>query len=77
MTTFEVQDATTQLSHLLEEVESGQEILITRNGNPVAKLVPCAPKGQRQFGTLKGVIELDDKFFDPLPEDELKLWEGG
>ena len=42
MTTFEVQDATIQLSHLLEDVESGQEILITQNGNPVAKLVPYA-----------------------------------
>ena len=36
-----------------------------------------APKPRRVPGTLKGQIEVPESFFDPLPEDELKLWEGG
>jgi hypothetical protein len=37
------------------------------------------PKPKRQPGTLKGVLpeSPDSAFFDPLPEDELKLWEEG
>ena len=81
MTTVNVGEAKTHLSRLLTQVEEGEEVVIARNGKPVAQLVPCEPKpkprGKRQFGSLKGKIKLDDSFFDPLPEEELKLWEGG
>ena len=56
--------------------EAGEDVVIARNGKPVAKLVPYARKGKRQFGSMKGIIELDDSFFDPLPDEELALWEG-
>ena len=77
LVTVNVQEAKTQFSRLLADVQAGEEVVIARNGKPVAKLVPYVPKGKRRFGSLKGKIELDDSFFDPLPEDELKLWEGG
>ena len=76
METVNVHEAKTHLSRLLARVEAGEEITIARNGKPVAKLVRCKPKGKRQFGAWKGWIELDDRFFEPLPQEELDAWEG-
>jgi antitoxin (DNA-binding transcriptional repressor) of toxin-antitoxin stability system len=50
--------------------------VITRRGKPVAKLEPIAPKKRPVFGSMKGRIGFDESFFDPLPEDELRAWEG-
>jgi len=73
-----IHDAKTHLSRLIARVEAGEEIVIARGGTPVARLVPMEkPKAKRVFGALKGKITVDDSFFDPLPEEELKLWEGG
>ena len=71
-----VRQAKTQLSRLLAQVEAGEEVIIARRGKPVARLVRYKAKGRRQPGVLKGKITITDSFFDPLPEDELKLWEG-
>ena len=76
MTVVNVHEAKTQLSRLLAQVEAGEEVIIARNGTPVARLVPCKKRGKRRPGTWKGRIELDDSFFDPLPEEELAAWEG-
>jgi len=35
------------------------------------------PKPKREFGALRGQIGLGPEFFEPLPEEELALWEGG
>ena len=77
MPVVNVHEAKTQLSRLLAQVEAGEEVVIARRGRPVARLVPCQPKGKRQFGAMKGQIKITDAFFEPLPEEELKLWEGG
>ena len=69
-----VQEAQTQLPLLLTQVEAGEEIVITRNGKQVARLVDCQ-RGKRRFGAWKGRIAVDDSFFDPLPEEELSAWE--
>ena len=76
MLVVSVREAKTQLSRLLARVEAGEEILIARNGKPVARLVSVQPRGKRQFGSWKGRIKLDDSFFEPLPEEELAAWEG-
>ena len=76
MTVVNVHEAKTQLSRLLAQVEAGEEVIIARNGTPVARLVRCKKRGKRQPGAWKGLIELDDSFFDPLPEEELAAWEG-
>ena len=77
MTVVNVHEAKTRLSRLLAQVEAGEEVVIARRGEPVARLVSCKPRGKRQFGAMKGQILVDDSFFDPLPEEELKAWEGG
>ena len=82
MVTVNVREAKTSLSRLLARVEAGEEVDIARNGTPVARLVRCTPLGRRQPGLWKGRVKLDKGvfdysfFFDPLPEDELALWDG-
>ena len=75
MSVVNVHQAKTQLSRLLAQVEDGQEVVIARNGKPVARLVGCQHRGKREFGILAGQITIDDSFFEPLPETELSAWE--
>lgn len=52
-------EAKTHLSKLVERVEGGEEIVISRAGEPVAKLVPLPEKtGQRKLGGWEGKVEL-------------------
>ena len=76
MPVVNVHKAKTNLSRLLAQVEAGEDIVIARNGTPVARLVRFQKRGKRQFGSMKGRVRLDDSFFDPLPEEELAAWEG-
>lgn len=70
-----VQEAQTRLPLLLTQVEAGEEIVITRNGKPVARLIDFQPRGKRRFGAWGDRIAVGDSFFDPLPEEELSAWE--
>ena len=72
-----VHEAKTRLSRLLAQVEAGKDVVIARRGQPVARLVRCRHRGKRRFGAMKGRIKITDAFLEPLPEEELKLWEGG
>ena len=76
MPVVNVHEAKTQLSRLLAQAEAGEEVVIARHAAPVARLVPCKPKGKRRFGAMKGKIVVDDDILEPLPEEELALWEG-
>ncbi len=77
MTVVNVHYAKTNLSQLLARVAEGEEIVIARGATPVAKLAPLVSgKKKRVFGRRKGEVTLDDGFFEPLPEDELALWNG-
>lgn len=76
MTTVSVHEAKTHLSRLIEKVLAGEEVVVTRNKQPVIKLVPAAANRKPLLGALEGRIKLDDSFFDPLPDDELALWNG-
>ena len=71
-----VHQAKTQLSRLLAQVEAGEEVVIARRGEPVARLVACKLHGKRQPDVLKGKVIIPDSFFEPLPEEELKAWGG-
>jgi prevent-host-death family protein len=72
--TVNVHEAKTHLSRLLAEVENGAEVIVARNGVPIAKLVPF--RRQRRIPTpnqYKGQIWISDDF-DEMSEEELKLW---
>lgn len=76
-TTVNIHEAKTQLSQLLLQVVAGEEVIIARAGIPVARLVPYAERPQRRSaGTGKGRITMADDFMAPLPEEELRTWEG-
>lgn len=77
MATVTIHEAKTQLSKLIARAEAGEEIVIARGKEPVVRLTPLAKRRNRVPGRLKGQVELPDSFFfDPLPEEELRLWEG-
>jgi prevent-host-death family protein len=76
MTVVTIHAAKTNLSKLIEKACAGEEIIIARGDQPVVKLVPIdAARPKRQPGTWKGRFTVPDSFFDPLPDDELDLWE--
>lgn len=76
MTIVNVHEAKTRLSQLIAEVQAGGEVVIARNGAPVARLVrEAGPAPHRCFGAMKGRASVTEAFFDPLPEDELAAWE--
>ncbi|MGD0192295.1 MAG: type II toxin-antitoxin system prevent-host-death family antitoxin [Rhizomicrobium sp.] len=80
MATVTIREAEKQFLELIERAEAGEEIIIARDGKPVVKLTPVdAGKRRPTFGCMKGKLPAipDAFFFDPLPEEELKLWEGG
>lgn len=77
MVTVNVHEAKTNLSRLLAQAEAGEEVVIARNGKPVARLAPLQERGRPQPDVFKGKFVLPGSFFDPLPEEELKAWEGG
>ena len=71
-----VHEAKTQLSRLLAQVEAGEDVVIARRGEPVARLVACRTAGKRQADVFKSRVVIPDSFLDPLPEEELAVWEG-
>ena len=80
MTLVRIHEAETQLARLIERAKAGEEVVIARGDTPVVKLTPVPhPTAKRVPALMKGIWpDLPDSFFfDPLPEDELRLWEGG
>jgi prevent-host-death family protein len=70
-----VHDAKTHFSKLLDLAHAGQEVILAKAGKPYARLMPLAnAKRKRTPGRLNGQVEA--AFFEPLPEQEMKLWNG-
>ena len=79
MVTATIFEAKTNLSALLKKVEEGETVIITsgRKKTPVARLEPIVPVTKKRLGAMQiPGYEIPESFWDPLPEDELKLWEG-
>ena len=69
--------AKTHLSRLLDRAARGEEIVITRNGKPVARLAPVEQRrAPRKLGALRGKIRVAADFDAPLPKEILALFEG-
>ena len=62
-----VHEAKTHLSRLLSRVARGEEIVIAKDGKPVAKLTAVSPR-ERKPGRLKGRIRIGKDFDAPLPK---------
>lgn len=74
--TVNIHEAKTHLSKLLEQVESGEEIIIARSGTPVARLCGLANKNEkkpkRKPGFAKGLIPNPEALFDPALDREIE-----
>ena len=70
-----VHEAKTQFSRLLRRVASGEEIVITRGGKPIARLVLVETPRNRQLGRDVGLFEVPEDFNAPLSEDILREFE--
>lgn len=73
--------AKTNLSALVEQALAGEEVVLTRHGTPVVRIVPyTTPRSERAFGAYAHLTPPDADWSavtEPMSEDELRLWEGG
>lgn len=69
-----VHEAKTNLSKLIDAMERGERVIITRHGIPAAELVP-ARVSQVRIGGLKGrLAPPSETFLAPLSDEELQDW---
>jgi prevent-host-death family protein len=77
MRTVDVYEAKTQLSKILAEVEAGGEVVVARNGVPVARITAVRPRVKRIPGELRGSpgwenFVYDPSIFAPLTDEQMK-----
>ena len=76
MAIYNVHEAKSQLSKLIDAMQRGETVIIAKAGKPVAVLGPVrAPGPKRVRGALKGQIKLGPEFDEPLPADVLESFE--
>ena len=68
MTMVGVHEAKTNFSSLLRRVAAGEEIVITNDGEPTARLVPIIAAGKQRIGLFAGQFTVPDDF-DETPAD--------
>jgi prevent-host-death family protein len=77
MEVVNVHAAKTHLSQLLARVEAGEEVVLARAGQPIARLVPFVASGTpRRFGGWKGRVSIAKDFEAPLPEPMERAFRG-
>lgn len=78
MSTFSIHEAKTHLSRLLKQAAMGEEIIIARAGEPVARLMPIQPEaGLRKPGEDADRLWIAEDFDAPLGDEILRDFEGG
>ena len=77
MSSVNIHEAKTHFSRLLARVAAGEEIVITKAGKPIARLVPLDRCSARRVGgRLAGQVRIAEDFDAPLPEDVQRDFEG-
>lgn len=70
-----IHEAKSQLSHLIELVYAGEEVIICKAGKPIIKLVKYEERPKRKPGAWRGKVKIAKDFDESLPEIET-LFEG-
>jgi len=71
-----IHEAKTHLSKLLARVKEGEEIVIAKAGQPIARLVPVVKRPNRRLpGSARGKVTIAPDFDAPLPEAILEAFE--
>ena len=75
MTKVNVHAAKTQLSRLIDAALRGEDVVISRDDEPVVRLVPIRPPAaeRRRLGTAKGRVTIADDFDAPLPDMDMDM----
>ena len=69
MHTVELKEAAGRLAELIDEVASGEEVVITRDDGATFKIIPVAPMLPfPKFGSAKGRVKMREDFDEPLEE---------
>ncbi|HEX8681007.1 MAG TPA: DUF2281 domain-containing protein [Ardenticatenaceae bacterium] len=69
MSRIELAQVQEHLLELVEQAIEGEEEVITKDNQPLVKLVPALERRrQRQFGSAKGLIEMSEDFDEPLED---------
>jgi prevent-host-death family protein len=77
MDTINMHEAKTHLSRLVQRVEAGEEVVIARDGKPVAKLVPFKEELRpREPGSMRGLITLPENFPEDFDAPDLEIYQG-
>ena len=73
-----VHEAKANLSRYLKQVEQGGTVTICRRNQPIAEIraVSTPPTKQRRIGILKGKFKVPKSFFEPLPDEIQRAFEG-
>jgi prevent-host-death family protein len=72
--TVNMHEAKSTLSQLVSDVEAGEEVILARDGKPVARLVPIHAGRRRRLGRWKGKVRMSADFDAPLEADALAEW---
>ncbi|MFN9197351.1 MAG: type II toxin-antitoxin system Phd/YefM family antitoxin [Planctomycetaceae bacterium] len=70
MNTIDIQDLVQNATVVLDRVAAGEQLVMTRDGHPIAELRPVAPSRvtPRPYGLAGGAFVVPDDFDSPLPE---------
>ena len=72
-----IAEAKAHFAELIRKAENGEDIVLTRYGKAVARIVAAAPaRKPSMIGLMKDQISVSDDFTDPLPEEILEDFEG-
>lgn len=75
MNTFNIHEAKTNFSQLINQALAGEQIIIARGNKPLIRLVPYEEElTPRQGGQLKGMMHIAEDFDAPLPQELLNLF---
>ena len=75
MKLINMHEAKTRLSQLVEQAEQGEEIVIARAGEPVARLVALRSGKRRVLGRWRGRVRMSRDFDAPLPAIDQRGWD--
>ena len=78
MIKLNIHEAKTHLSKYLAKLKVGDRILLCKRNQPIAEIIPLlkAPVRPRPIGLAKGQFTVPRSFFEPLPEELLRTFEG-
>lgn len=74
--TVNIHDAKTHFSRLLARVGEGEEVIIAKAGNPIARLIPIGKRPKQRIpGSAKDKVVISEDFNEPLPDSILEAFE--